>query len=67
MKVRMTATYAGPLGVYAAGQSYCVSELIGRGMVEIGIATSPDYDKTAKPAGKPAAVKGKGGGDAGDA
>lgn len=67
MKVQMTHTQAGPGGCYAAGSVHNVPAAIGRALVDAGYATSPEYDKTAKPAGKPAAVKGKGGGDAGDA
>lgn len=73
MKVFMTHTQAGPGGCYAAGGVYHVAADVGRGLVDAGYATSPDYDKTAKPGGKPAAAavkdkdKGKGGGDAGDA
>lgn len=66
MKVHMTHTLAGPGGCYAAGGVYNVAADVGRGLVDAGYATSPEYGKAAKPAGKPAAIKGKGGGDVGD-
>lgn len=67
MKILMTHTQAGPGGCYAVGGVYHVAADVGRGLVDAGYATSPEYGKMAKPAGKPTAVKGKGGGDAGDA